>query len=295
MFTRRGFIRVSAASVGSLALRPFGLLPALAQSGPNYRALVCVFLFGGNDSNNTIIPMDDTNFQAYTSIRGSLALTPAELTPTVYSGRRAVRVSRQAAGAGEHVFVEGAGGGGERRVAGAAADAGAVSGRSRRRCRSICFRTPISSCNGRPRSRRATAPRDGPAARPITSQSQKINSSNFPAFFSVAGNALLGTGRDHAAGRDRAGRIAAAHRIQSVGGVAGAVERADQPAEARISGVSLAQAANNTLSNSISDATALASALAKGTPLKTQFPDDHARRSNCSRWRRSFRCRAIWG
>jgi uncharacterized protein (DUF1501 family) len=29
--------------------------------------------------------MDDTNFKAYTSIRGSLALTTAELTPTVYS------------------------------------------------------------------------------------------------------------------------------------------------------------------------------------------------------------------
>ena len=77
MFSRRGFIRVGAASVGSLALRPFGLLPALAQSGSNYRALVCVFLFGGNDSNNTVIPMDDANFQAYTSIRGSLALTAA--------------------------------------------------------------------------------------------------------------------------------------------------------------------------------------------------------------------------
>ena len=57
------------------------MLPALAQSGPDYRALVCVFLFGGNDSNNTIIPMDDANFSAYQSIRGSLALTGAELTP----------------------------------------------------------------------------------------------------------------------------------------------------------------------------------------------------------------------
>src|ERR1035441_7260796 len=52
MFTRRGFIGVSTAAVGSLALRPFGLLPAMAQSASNYRALVCVFLFGGNDSNN---------------------------------------------------------------------------------------------------------------------------------------------------------------------------------------------------------------------------------------------------
>ena len=85
MFTRRGFIQITTASVGSLALRPFGLLPAMAQSSAGYRALVCVFLFGGNDSNNTIIPMDDASFQAYTSIRGSLALSASELTPTVYS------------------------------------------------------------------------------------------------------------------------------------------------------------------------------------------------------------------
>src|SRR5580692_11708905 len=86
MFSRRGFIRVGAASVGSLALRPFGALPLLAQSStPDYRALVCVFLFGGNDSNNTVIPMDDASFQEYTSIRANLALTAADLTPTVYS------------------------------------------------------------------------------------------------------------------------------------------------------------------------------------------------------------------
>src|ERR1700678_3793737 len=85
MFSRRGFIRIGAASVGSLALRPFGALPATAQNGPDFRALVCIFLFGGNDSNNTVIPMDDVNFQAYTSIRGSLALPTSALTPTVYS------------------------------------------------------------------------------------------------------------------------------------------------------------------------------------------------------------------
>src|SRR5271166_3825896 len=85
MLSRRGFIRISTASVGTLALRPFGLLPALAQSGGDYRALVCVFLFGGNDSNNTVIPMGDASYQAYTSIRGSLALSSGELTPTVYS------------------------------------------------------------------------------------------------------------------------------------------------------------------------------------------------------------------
>src|SRR5271163_879601 len=80
MVSRRGFIRVGAATVGSLALRPFGLLPALAQSGPDYRALVCVFLFGGNDSNNSIIPMDDAHLTAYNSIRGVLTLSGSDLT-----------------------------------------------------------------------------------------------------------------------------------------------------------------------------------------------------------------------
>ncbi len=86
MFSRRGFVKLGAASVASLALRPFGLLPGLAQSNSSdYRALVCVFLFGGNDSNNMVVPVDDTNYRAYTSIRGSLALTPAELTQTLYA------------------------------------------------------------------------------------------------------------------------------------------------------------------------------------------------------------------
>src|SRR5271169_1482299 len=86
MISRRALIRAGAATVGTLALRPFGLLPAMAQSSANYRALVCVFLFGGNDSNNTVIPMDSASYQAYTSIRGSLALTTSELTATIVSG-----------------------------------------------------------------------------------------------------------------------------------------------------------------------------------------------------------------
>src|SRR5690348_2108500 len=85
MHTRRGFIRIGAATVGSLALRPFGLLPAMAQGGPDYRALVCVFLFGGNDSNNSVIPMDDPSYQAYQSSRAGLALTASELTSPVTS------------------------------------------------------------------------------------------------------------------------------------------------------------------------------------------------------------------
>ena len=80
MFSRRNFIRIGAASLGTLALRRFAEIPALAQTGSNYRALVCVFLYGGNDSNNTIIPMDDPSYKAYLAARGSLALQSGSLT-----------------------------------------------------------------------------------------------------------------------------------------------------------------------------------------------------------------------
>jgi len=77
MFSRRGFIRIGAASVGTLALRPFGLLPAMAAGSSNYRALVCVFLFGGNDSNNSVVPMDDADYQAYRRPGARLDWPPA--------------------------------------------------------------------------------------------------------------------------------------------------------------------------------------------------------------------------
>jgi uncharacterized protein (DUF1501 family) len=82
--TRRTFINcASLAAAGNLlGLRPFGALNALAQSSSSdYKALVCVFLFGGNDANNTLIPFDTTGYGNYSSIRGDLALAQSTLLP----------------------------------------------------------------------------------------------------------------------------------------------------------------------------------------------------------------------
>jgi uncharacterized protein (DUF1501 family) len=80
---RRTFIKcASLAAAGNvLGLRPFGALNALAQSSTDYKALVCVFLFGGNDANNTLIPFDTTGYGNYASIRGDLALAQNTLLP----------------------------------------------------------------------------------------------------------------------------------------------------------------------------------------------------------------------
>jgi uncharacterized protein (DUF1501 family) len=73
---RRSFIKYAslAAAGNAAALRPFGALNALAQSSTDYKALVCVFLFGGNDANNTLVPFDTTGYANYAKIRGPLAI-----------------------------------------------------------------------------------------------------------------------------------------------------------------------------------------------------------------------------
>jgi uncharacterized protein (DUF1501 family) len=80
---RRSFIRyASLAAAGNAAgLRPFGIMNGLAQSAPGYKALVCVFLYGGNDSNNTIVPYDTADYANYASIRANLALPQNTLLP----------------------------------------------------------------------------------------------------------------------------------------------------------------------------------------------------------------------
>lgn len=54
----------------------FSIINALAQ-GADYKALVCVFLAGGNDGNNMIVPLSTTDYQAYSTIRGSAGLAIA--------------------------------------------------------------------------------------------------------------------------------------------------------------------------------------------------------------------------
>jgi len=81
---RRTFVQTAAlAAGGSLAgLRPFGRLNALAQTASpssGYKALVCVFLFGGNDANNTLVPFDSTDYANYAQLRGPLALPQSQL------------------------------------------------------------------------------------------------------------------------------------------------------------------------------------------------------------------------
>jgi uncharacterized protein (DUF1501 family) len=76
MSTRRDFLlRSGALSAGGLAARlaPLSLLglagTSQAQAAGDYKALVCVFLYGGVDGNNLVVPIDAGGYAQYTAVR----------------------------------------------------------------------------------------------------------------------------------------------------------------------------------------------------------------------------------
>ncbi|HSI33679.1 MAG: DUF1501 domain-containing protein [Phycisphaerae bacterium] len=93
---RRQFLRRAAcAAVGATAvtstvadLRMINAVSA-ATNPADYKALVCLFLFGGNDGNNLVVPTDSTSYGQYAAARGGLALGTgqlAALNPAVSDG-----------------------------------------------------------------------------------------------------------------------------------------------------------------------------------------------------------------
>ncbi len=89
---RRSALKLSA--LGAAAASPFlttlgGLGAAAAQSATDYKALVCVFLYGGNDDANTIVPVSTGAYGDYTRARPALALPGNRLlsiTPDLFNG-----------------------------------------------------------------------------------------------------------------------------------------------------------------------------------------------------------------
>jgi uncharacterized protein (DUF1501 family) len=79
---RRTAIKLAALAPAALGTGLMGGLvrSAYAQaSATDYKALVGIFMFGGNDGNNLLIPLDASGFADYTNGRGSLALPRAQL------------------------------------------------------------------------------------------------------------------------------------------------------------------------------------------------------------------------
>ncbi len=271
MVSRRGFVTFGAASVASLALRPFGLLPALAQSSSSdYRALVCVFLFGGNDSNNMIVPVDDANYKQYMASRGGLALSRSDLTSTVYAK------TGNAPYAFHGDLPELASMFANKELAVAANVGSLVQPTTRDQYQKATAALPenLFSHSDQQREWQTAVPSGhsatgwaGRAADIVASQ----NLSTFPAFLSVAGNSLLGTGATTHPVALGPGQSLDLQGFNSTPASA-ARHTAVENLLTLETGLKLAQASNSILAGSIADAKALDSALGKTPPLRTPFP-----------------------
>ena len=75
---RNGAALAGALGVGSVANLTLGTRRAWAG---DYKALVCVFLYGGNDGLNTVVPTDSARYSQYAGVRRGLAQPQASLLP----------------------------------------------------------------------------------------------------------------------------------------------------------------------------------------------------------------------
>jgi uncharacterized protein (DUF1501 family) len=93
--SRREFLKYAAALSATRFAPPLALnLAALGESAAatatDYKALVCVFMIGGNDNFNTLVPYDAANYAIYNQQRPAIATAMSALTPTVLNPANAL-------------------------------------------------------------------------------------------------------------------------------------------------------------------------------------------------------------
>jgi uncharacterized protein (DUF1501 family) len=242
---------------------------ALAQTGSDYRALVCVFLYGGNDSNNLIIPQDGERYRAYVSARAMLALQGRQLTPPVftkkgnapYAFHAGLAELAQIFSSGQLAIVANVGSlvqplTAEQYKARSAAIPRKLFSHADQQ---LQWQTSIANADS------AT----GWAGR-AADKLAAANSSNFPVFVSTAGNCVLGTGQKTLPVCLNPGQSLA---VPALTGSAESTQRAAVQALLNLdASAPLIDRSNQVVANLLSAGQTLSAALAQAKPLRTAFP-----------------------
>lgn len=272
-WNRRDFLRTTccsaAAGFAAASFSRFGLVNALAQSAPDYKALVCIFLFGGNDSNNMVIPYDSAGYNAYKSARGGLALAQGSLLPITPASIGSPFAFHPRFTGLQSLFNN-------KQLAVLANVGTLVQPTTAAQFRNGGVALPMNLfSHSDQEAQMQTAILDKTAdtgwAGRTADKIQSIYGGNFPIIISLAGTNIFCEG-------------VAAQAIQSNGNPTQLLNGfgASNDSNARLSalqslltfdtGLSLIQAASTTTGNAIQNGQTLATALASGTPLATQFP-----------------------
>jgi uncharacterized protein (DUF1501 family) len=265
---RRSFIKYAslAAAGNALGLRPFGALNALAQSSSDYKALVCVFLFGGNDANNTLIPFDITGYANYASIRGDLALAQNTLLPLTQAPNFALNPNlpdvQALFNSGSAAFIANVG-----TLVQPLTRAEYLAGQA---CPTNLFSHPDQQLEWQNAAQSAST-QTGWAGRIADSLGTMYNQgASIPMITSVAGDTLFCNGSATSPVSIAPGNVGAASC--SEGSECSARQASAQALLTLDSGVSLVQADDTITTNAYAYAKTLADAVQSITPLKTVFP-----------------------
>src|SRR6202140_1016253 len=273
-FSRRDFLKrtccTAAAGFAAASFNRFGLVNALAQSAQDYKALVCVFLFGGNDSNNMVVPMSSSGYASYQQIRSVLALPQASLLPITAPsagsfGFHSQFPEMQALFNQKHLAV--------------LANVGTLvrpTTRTQFQQGQVTVPENLFSHEDQ-QAQMQTAALDGNGqtgwAGRTADKIQSIYGGNFPVIISLAGTNIFCEGL-------------VARSIESSGNPTTLLSGFSSSAESQsrmsalqslltfATGVSLIQAASNTTSNALQDSKALADAIAGAPALATVFPNN---------------------
>ena len=80
-FLRRAGALATLGTASPLALNLAAMSAAAAATAADYKALVCIFLFGGNDAYNMVLPTDAASWSAYSTVRNQAPDSIALLAP----------------------------------------------------------------------------------------------------------------------------------------------------------------------------------------------------------------------
>jgi uncharacterized protein (DUF1501 family) len=280
--SRRKFLALSARSLASIGVASLAgrlsQVSGLAQTAcaSDYKALVCLFLFGGNDGNNLIVPISTPKSNAansyanYAAVRAGLALPQASLNSINTS---------QGDEYGLHPsLVELATLYTTKKNVAVLANVGSLV-------------TPLTQSDYLQQSKAIplnlfshldqqtelqTSLAQGFATTGwggrLADAMQGCNTTGFPTIVSVGGNALFGTGSQTSPATVTAGQVLGLQGFST-----NAASQARLAALQNLlnfdNGLTLVQASNSIASNGINQATKLNQALASGKPLTTTFPN----------------------
>jgi uncharacterized protein (DUF1501 family) len=282
MFTRRELLRKSCCTAAALGVASsfsrFGLMSALAQAPANYQALVCVFLFGGNDANNMLVPMDTAGYANYLSNRGAistggLALDQGTLLPiaskTQQNGQTAFGLHPNL-GEVQGLFNSG-------KLA-FLANVGPLSQpvtRTQYLAKSLPVPANLFSHADQQQQWQSLELdgfyKSGWAGRIADNLGGLNTSAAFPPVTSVAGSAIFCTGQQTQPYAIIPGSTPGLTGFNTTAASTARLQALQQLLTFD-SGVSLIQSASSITSNSLTDSKVLSTALAAATPLATSFP-----------------------